>query len=74
MSALEGGLDQASAANQRAICEGLFRCAEALSARGQRDPALAIYERLNQPKMPQPVRDGAARKARMLRQEEGPRL
>ena len=74
VAALEGALDEASAANQRAFCEGLLRCAEALSARGQRDPALAIYERLNQPKLPQPVRDGAARKARMLRQEEGPRL
>jgi HEAT repeat protein len=74
VAALEGALESASVANQRAICEGLFRCAEALSARGQRDPALSIYERLNQPKMPQPVRDGAARKARVLRQEEGPRL
>jgi HEAT repeat protein len=74
VKALERALDGTSAANQRAICEGLFRCAEALSAHGQRDPALAIYERLNQPKMPQPVRDGAARRARMLRQEEGPRL
>jgi HEAT repeat protein len=74
VTALQSALDGASAAHQRAVCEGLLRCAEALAARGQRDAALAIYERLNQPKIPQPVRDGAARKARILRQEEGLRL
>jgi HEAT repeat protein len=71
---LKGALAGDPAACQPAICEGLFRCAEALSARGQRGEAVAIYERLNQPNMPQPVRDGAARKARLLSQAEGPRL
>jgi HEAT repeat protein len=74
VEALKGALDGASADNQRAICEGLLRCAEALRARGLRDVALTIYDRLNQPRMPQPIRDGAARKARVLRQEAGPRL
>jgi hypothetical protein len=71
---LEGTLPGASAANQGAICEGLFRCAEALSTKGQRNEALAVYDKLTQQQMPQPVRDAAARKARFLRQEEGPRL
>jgi HEAT repeat protein len=74
IEALQRALPAAQAANHRAICEGLFRCAEALSAHGQRDAAVAIYERLQDPKMPQPVREGAARKARFLRQTEGPRL
>ncbi len=33
--------------------------------------ALAIYDRLNQPQAPRQVRDGASRKARILRQEKG---
>jgi HEAT repeat protein len=74
VTVLQSALDTASPANQRAVCEGLLRCAEALAARGPRDAALAIYDRLNQPKIPQPVRDGAARKAHMLRQAEGLRL
>jgi HEAT repeat protein len=74
VKALEEGLTEAPAARQPAFCEGLFRCAEALSAHGQRNEALAIYERLNRPEMPRPVRDGAARKARILRQEEGQKI
>jgi HEAT repeat protein len=74
VEALVGALNGAEAANQPAICEGLLRCAEALVAHGQRGEALAIYDRLSQPKMPQQARDGAARKARLLRQQEGPRL
>ena len=59
---------------QAAIAEGLFRCAESLSARDRRDDAVAIYQMLGGPKLPQPVRDAAVRKTRFLRQEEGPRL
>jgi HEAT repeat protein len=72
--ALEDTLAMTPPANQSAIHEGLFRCAEALSARGERSAALAIYERLSQPQRPAQVREGAARKARLIRQEEGPRL
>jgi HEAT repeat protein len=68
---LTGALGDAPAANQLAICEGLFRCAEALSVRGQPTAALAIYDRLDQPQAPRQVRDGASRKARILRQENG---
>jgi HEAT repeat protein len=74
VKALQDALPMASADLQPAIAEGLFRCAEASSARGQRGEARAIYERLKEPKMPQPVRDGASRKARLLSQAEGPRL
>jgi HEAT repeat protein len=68
---LEGALDTAPATNLLALCEGLLRCAEALSASGQPTAALAVYDRLNRPQAPRQVREGAARKARVLRQEKG---
>jgi HEAT repeat protein len=74
VKALEDALVDAPAANQLAIAEGLFRCAENLLARDRRGETLAIYDRLSQPKMPQSVRDGALRKARFLRQQPGPTL
>ncbi len=43
---------QAPADEQPAIAEGLFRCAETLSARDERSAAIAIYERLDHAKMP----------------------
>ncbi len=70
--ALEGALAGASAANQVAFCEGLFRCAEALSAEGQGTQAQAIYDRLRGlPQAPQQVRAGALRGAILVRQKEG---
>ena len=54
----------ASAANQVAFCEGLFRCAEALSAEGQGAPSQAIYDRLRGlAQAPQQVRAAALRGA-----------
>jgi HEAT repeat protein len=72
--ALEQNISSTPAANRPAVYEGLFRCAEALLAHGQRGEAVAIYERANRPEAPSQVREAAARKARALRQEEGPRL
>jgi HEAT repeat protein len=72
--ALEGAFEKASDADRPAVTEGLLRCAEAFAAQGKKDEALKIYDKLNSPKSPPQVRDGASRKARMLRQEEGPRL
>ena len=57
-------------ANRPAFYEGLFRCADALAARGQTADALAIYGKLTRAEAPAQVRDGAARKARILRQEQ----
>jgi HEAT repeats len=71
---LEGALDGAPAANQGALCEGLFRCAEAISSHGQTAQALAIYDRLARPQVPKAVREGATRRARLLRQEEGQKI
>ncbi len=78
--ALEDNLAATPAANRLAHYEGLFRSAEALSTRGQHgEPiatyqALEIYDRLARPDVPPQVRNGATRKARLLRQEQGPRL
>ncbi len=70
--ALDGALDGASAANQVAFCEGLFRCAEALSARGQGVQSLAIYDRLRGlAQAPQQVRCTALRGAILARGKEG---
>jgi HEAT repeat protein len=74
VEALTGALDTAPAANQPALAEGLFRCADRLAAHGQVAEALAICDRLNRPDAPAPVRDAAARKARFLRLESGPTL
>jgi HEAT repeat protein len=71
VKSLEDALAGTPAVNQHAFYEGLFRCAEAFSARGQPTAALAIYDRLNQPQTPRQVRDGASRKSRILRQEKG---
>jgi HEAT repeat protein len=72
--ALEDALAGTPAADQLALYEGLFRCAEGLSAHGQRADALAIYDRLSAPEAPPQVREAASRKARTLRQEHGPTL
>jgi len=69
--ALQDALPNAPAANQLAVCEGLFRCAEALSVSGQRDQAIAIYDRLLSVQGLHQVRTGALRGAILTRQKEG---
>jgi hypothetical protein len=60
------------ASNQPALYEGLFRCAEALAARGSRDEALAIYDSLRGGKRPSQVETGAQRAASLLRNGKEP--
>jgi HEAT repeat protein len=74
VKALEDALAEAPADERLAIADGLFRCAEALSARDRRGEAIAIYERLDHARMPKQVRDAAVRKARFLSQESGQTL
>jgi HEAT repeat protein len=72
VKALGGALASVPAKNQLAFCEGLFRCAEALNAKGQREEALAVYDRLRAVKdAPHQVRAGALRGAILARQKEG---
>ncbi len=62
LKALQDNLPKTPAANQLALCEGLFRCADAAVAQGKSDQAIAIYEQLlNFPAVPHQVRGGALR-------------
>ena len=69
--ALNSAWANVPAGNQLAFCEGLFRCAEALAARGQRDEAMAIYDRLRIMHAAHQVRAGALRGAILTREQDG---
>ena len=70
--ALEDALPDASGRNQLAICEGLLRCAEALTADGQGASSQAIYDRLRAlADAPPQVRVAALRGAILVRGKEG---
>lgn len=70
--ALEKALPNRTGENQLSICEGLFRCAESLTAAGKSKQAQGIYDRLRdvQP-APHQVRAGALRGAILTRGEKG---
>jgi HEAT repeat protein len=70
-NALLDALDEVSAANQLAFCEGLLRCAETAAAKGERQAALEIYDRLRVVPAPQQVRTAALRGAILNRREDG---
>lgn len=70
--ALQAALNQAPAAIQPALCEGLFRCAETLAAEGQAGVSLAIFDRLRTlTTAARPIRVAALRGAILGRQNEG---
>ena len=70
--ALVAALATTPKANQLAVCEGLFRAAEALAAQGQKKQAMAVYDRLRALKQAaQQVRAGALRGAVLTRGDEG---
>jgi len=69
--ALQGALPNAPAANRLALCEGLFRCAEAHAAKGRRNVAIEIYDQLRSLKAPHQVRGGALRGAILTRGRDG---
>ena len=72
VKALTAALAGVPAANQLAFCEGLFRCAEALAAKGQGAEALAIYDRLRgRQAAPHQVRAGALRGTVLARGKDG---
>ena len=73
--ALQHALPKAKKENQLAMCEGLFRCAEALAAKDLRSQAVAIYDRLLSCEVPHQVRSGALRGAILARpQKDGLQL
>jgi HEAT repeat protein len=70
--ALEDVLPEASGRNQLAICEGLLRCAEALTREGQGASSQAIYDRLRSlADAPPQVRAAALRGAILVRGKDG---
>jgi HEAT repeat protein len=69
--ALDAALADASGASQLALCEGLFRCAEALSTEGQAQSQV-IYDRVRGlTQAPQQVRVAALRGAILSRGKAG---
>lgn len=64
-------VEDAPAANQLALCEGLFRCAESLAAEGQRSFATKFYDQLRSLKAAHQVRGGALRGAIVTRGKDG---
>ena len=66
-TALEKALPNAPEANRLAVCEGLFRCADALRTQGQRQQRRAIYEQLRSASVPEYVKKGASRAEHSLR-------
>lgn len=70
--ALRRALEDVSAANRLAFCEGLFRCAESLAAEGRRSEAIEIYDQLRKmDAAAHQVRGGALRGAILTRGEDG---
>jgi HEAT repeat protein len=69
---LDGVLRGASGGRQIAVCEGLFRCAEAIAAQGQVGQSQAIYDRLRGlAQAPRQVRAAALRGAILTRGKTG---
>ncbi len=73
-SALQAALPNASGGVKLDLCEGLFRCAEALAAADQKDQAVAIYEELLKLDAAHQVRGGALRGVLLTRERGGPKL
>lgn len=71
-TALEAALASGAAANQLAVCEGLFRCAEAFAKAGRAKDAASVYDRLRTlPDAAHQVRAGALRGAILARGKDG---
>jgi HEAT repeat protein len=70
--ALQDSLKGAAGPTQLAVCEGLFRCAETMTAADQADAARAIYDGLRgQADMPPQVKAAALRGAILSRKADG---
>jgi HEAT repeat protein len=70
--AIETAFDKTAPANRLAFYEGLFRCAEALAAKGKTSDAIALYDRLRkQTEVPNQVRAGAFRGSIVVRGKKG---
>ena len=73
--AIETALGKTAPANRLAFCEGLFRCAEALAAKGKTRDAVALYDWLRKlTDVPHQVRAGALRGSIVVRSKNGDSL
>jgi HEAT repeat protein len=69
---IEAAMAKAPKVNRLPCCEGLFRCAEAIAAKGQQDEARGIYDRLRGLEgAAHQVRTGALRGAILMRGKDG---
>ncbi len=71
VKALKTALSTATPKTQPALAEGLFRCAEALSARGQQKSAAEIYDQLLAAGLSHQIRAGGLRGAILARGQDG---
>jgi HEAT repeat protein len=69
--ALQYALDAAQGQSRLAICEGLLRCADSQAAKGSRNTAIKLYDRLRQGDYPHQVRTAALRGAVLTRGDAG---
>jgi len=70
--ALQNALAGGTTAVPLAVYDGIFRCAEALAAQGERAPAMRLYDALRrQPQLPPQVQIGAWRGAILTRRRDG---
>jgi len=69
--ALQGAVANAPAANQAALCEGLFRCAESLASQGQRNLAIELYDQVLKLDATTAIRTAALRGSILTRQNDG---
>ena len=69
--ALREALPDTSGQMKLHVCEGLFRCAERLTADGRKADAIAIYDQMRELDEPHQVRGGALRRAIVARGEGG---
>jgi HEAT repeat protein len=74
VKALEGALGSAKPEAKAVVCDGCLRAAEGLAAKGQKDAAAALYDKVRAPGMPKQARIGAMRGAILARGPAGASL
>ena len=68
---LQVALKNAPEKQKHSLCEGLFTCAESMSAKGDDTNAIAIYDLLLKTAKPHQIRGGALRGAILARKKQG---
>jgi len=71
---LEESLTAAATAVRPAFANAALACAQTLESQGNRERAIAVYDRLRQASLPEPILTAATRGAILARREEGTSL